>query len=241
MTPPPTNIDGSDITGATIDGQEVQEITVDGQTVFTVAQPVQIPSSAEEQWIATAYNGDWIGQINGFDLTGGSATQTTGPDGNTVVRYNGTSGQGHANTSLNVGYNRAVLAMVFRLNVAGDGNVIFGSGGTKEVLLQNESGPTFDLQWNKPNISGGTPDTNLHLMIAYAPNFLSDDELEIDGNTVATGAAGNEAFETGFTLGDRSAQDVPISADILECLIYRNPSASDISSERSRLQSTYGL
>ena len=35
MTPPPTSIDGTDITGATIDGQEVQEITIDGQTVFS--------------------------------------------------------------------------------------------------------------------------------------------------------------------------------------------------------------
>jgi hypothetical protein len=35
MTPPPTNIDGIEITGATIDGQEVEEITIDGQTVFT--------------------------------------------------------------------------------------------------------------------------------------------------------------------------------------------------------------
>jgi hypothetical protein len=35
MSPPPTSIDGTDITGATIDGQDVEEITVDGQTVFT--------------------------------------------------------------------------------------------------------------------------------------------------------------------------------------------------------------
>jgi hypothetical protein len=35
MSPPPTSIDGTDITGATIDGQDVQEITVDGQTVFS--------------------------------------------------------------------------------------------------------------------------------------------------------------------------------------------------------------
>lgn len=32
---PSTNIDGTEITGATIDGQDVQEITVDGDTVFT--------------------------------------------------------------------------------------------------------------------------------------------------------------------------------------------------------------
>jgi len=35
MSPPPTSIDGTEITGATIDGQEVQEITIDGDTVFT--------------------------------------------------------------------------------------------------------------------------------------------------------------------------------------------------------------
>jgi len=34
MSPPPTNIDGTDITGATIDGQDVQSITIDGQEVF---------------------------------------------------------------------------------------------------------------------------------------------------------------------------------------------------------------
>jgi len=39
MSPPPTSIDGTDITGATIDGQEVQEITIDGQTVFTAVPP----------------------------------------------------------------------------------------------------------------------------------------------------------------------------------------------------------
>jgi hypothetical protein len=35
MSPPPINIDGNDITGATIDDQEVQEITVDGDVVFS--------------------------------------------------------------------------------------------------------------------------------------------------------------------------------------------------------------
>jgi hypothetical protein len=42
MTPPPTSIDGTDITGATIDGQEVQEITIDGQTVFIATTPSEV-------------------------------------------------------------------------------------------------------------------------------------------------------------------------------------------------------
>jgi hypothetical protein len=41
---PPTNIDGTDITGATIDGQLVQEITVDGQTVFSPGPAERPPS-----------------------------------------------------------------------------------------------------------------------------------------------------------------------------------------------------
>jgi len=46
MTPPPTNIDGTDITGATIDGQDVDEITIDGQTVFKSGPPAPAPSLA---------------------------------------------------------------------------------------------------------------------------------------------------------------------------------------------------
>jgi hypothetical protein len=40
MTPPPTSIDGTDITGATIDGQDVQSISIDGQEVFTAGPSV---------------------------------------------------------------------------------------------------------------------------------------------------------------------------------------------------------
>jgi len=62
----PTNIDGTDITGATIDGTDVQEITVDGQTVFTASA---LPDSAIHQWKFDEGSGttatDSIGSING--------------------------------------------------------------------------------------------------------------------------------------------------------------------------------
>jgi hypothetical protein len=48
MSPPPINIDDSEITGATIDGQEVEEITVDGDVVFKSGIP--IPDSAINRW-----------------------------------------------------------------------------------------------------------------------------------------------------------------------------------------------
>jgi len=44
MTPPPINIDGTDITGATIDGTDVSEVTVDGTQVFSVSA---IPDSVD--------------------------------------------------------------------------------------------------------------------------------------------------------------------------------------------------
>jgi len=75
MSPPPTSIDGSDITGSTIDGQEVQEITVDGQTVFT-AGPA--PAPVNRMYAADFSNG-LIRQFdltNKFDLTGATETGT---------------------------------------------------------------------------------------------------------------------------------------------------------------------
>jgi len=88
MTPPPTSIDGTDITGATIDGQQVQEITIDGQTVFTA-----LPDPAIHQWkwdegSGTSFS-DSIGSASGtftFDnyvtgnFTGGTAVATDGVD-----------------------------------------------------------------------------------------------------------------------------------------------------------------
>jgi len=67
MSPPPTSIDGTDITGATIDGQEVQEITIDGQSVFLAEQIVDNfePELYEDQGatLSTYYDGP-VGTFN---------------------------------------------------------------------------------------------------------------------------------------------------------------------------------
>jgi hypothetical protein len=72
MTPPPTSIDGTDITGATIDGQDVQEITVDGDTVFRAVAPVN-------RMYVSDFNNNLVRQFdltNKFDLTGATQTAT---------------------------------------------------------------------------------------------------------------------------------------------------------------------
>jgi hypothetical protein len=71
MTPPPTNIDGTDITGATIDGQDVQEITIDGQVVFTAAP--DITASGVARWT-----------FDNADTQGGTAVDVFGNNDATI-------------------------------------------------------------------------------------------------------------------------------------------------------------
>jgi len=80
---PPTNIDGSDITGATIDGQEVQEITVDGQTVFTASVGGVIDDFEDNNLNEYSnVSGGWS-TVNGLDGIGLgiNGTVSTGPGG----------------------------------------------------------------------------------------------------------------------------------------------------------------
>jgi hypothetical protein len=77
MSPPPININDSDITGATIDGQEVGEITVDGDVVFSA-----VPDSLVAHW--TFDNADTSGST-AIDIVGGNngtlSNVTTGVSG----------------------------------------------------------------------------------------------------------------------------------------------------------------
>jgi hypothetical protein len=71
---PPTNIDGTDISGATIDGQDVKEITVDGQTVFSA-----IPDSAVAHYPTTEGSGGTLFDDvndNHMDIEGATWTST---------------------------------------------------------------------------------------------------------------------------------------------------------------------
>jgi len=87
MTPPPTSIDGTDITAATIDGQDVQEITIDGQTVFTAIPPNVIDNFEESLYddqnktLLDYYNGDVSGyerNTNAPVFEGSYSLKTTG-------------------------------------------------------------------------------------------------------------------------------------------------------------------
>jgi len=89
---PPTNIDGTDITGATMDGTDVTEITVDGDTVFT-AETLPVAYSDLVAWYpfdpsfyggfaaddATAlFNPAQSGDLTAYDGTVNGATFQSG-------------------------------------------------------------------------------------------------------------------------------------------------------------------
>jgi hypothetical protein len=95
MSPPPTSIDGTDITGATIDGTAVQEITVDGQVVFSA---LSLPNSAINRFKMDEGSGatiaDSIGSHPDGDLNGatGFVSDANGQGGFVVDNGGGASG-----------------------------------------------------------------------------------------------------------------------------------------------------
>jgi len=87
MTPPPTSIDGTDITGATIDGQDVQEITVDGQTVFIASRDISMFSSPIIRFDAEAVTAPNNTSPVDFPETLGGTSDAT-PVDNPIFRAN---------------------------------------------------------------------------------------------------------------------------------------------------------
>jgi len=104
MTPPPTSIDGTDITGATIDGQEVQEITVDGQTVFT-AKTLPVAYSNLVAWYP--FDSATYGGSNADDVTailGGSGDDTAFDGTVSAPAYQSSGGSTDINAGDSSGY-----------------------------------------------------------------------------------------------------------------------------------------
>jgi len=81
MTPPPTSIDGTDITGATIDGTEVTEITVDGQTVFTSGFSYFDDFDTISFSEYTLRNNDTIESSSNWDISNSELTHPDSPFG----------------------------------------------------------------------------------------------------------------------------------------------------------------
>jgi hypothetical protein len=198
MTPPPTSIDGTDITGATIDGQEVQEITVDGQTVFTA-----LPKTLEsfESGISD-YQGDT-----------GNVTTTTGQstNGNSSLRFDRSDGVSFvatdtASKSLTAGDNFAV-DMYIPPGWSDQGGIIFFDEdpnsffGSEYNTRLNGNGNTFDIRLN----NGGN--TNV-LASASVSSYSTDQWLTWEVETTVSGNITVKLLnDSGNVLGQTTTND----------------------------------
>jgi hypothetical protein len=104
MSPPPTSIDGTDITGATIDGTDVQEITVDGQTVFTAGPDVPdsvVNRAPLDEGSGTSFT-DVVGDADGTLSQGGSWVSDSAFNGGTAPEFgdSGDYGEWQARSSV---------------------------------------------------------------------------------------------------------------------------------------------
>jgi len=199
MSPPPTNIDGTDITGATIDGQEVQEITVDGQTVFTA----DIVIDKFEDGNINEYGGD----LGSYSVTtsnpiSGSASLL----GNLNIKYiQSTSGLEN--------YPQTGDTFSYKMRIEGNVNIfagmVFGvqSDTTQNyVWLMSSGGTTDELRFRK-NVESGGFGTEL-AQVPMSGSFTNDVfRFEVDWQNDGTIAIEVFNESTATSIGNASVTD----------------------------------
>jgi hypothetical protein len=170
MSPPPTSIDGTDITGATIDGQEVQEITIDGQTVFTATQlPVAYGNLL--QWYP--FDSSEYGGNNADDVTailGGSGDDTAFNGTVNGATYNSTDGV----TDINKGQNSG--AFIFNLGDFIEVNSrAFGNEFTICAFIKPDT-PNNGTMYSARDADGSTPKVILKIREDRQLEFFNQDQ-----------------------------------------------------------------
>jgi hypothetical protein len=217
MTPPPTSIDGTDITGATIDGQEVQEITIDGQTVFTA-----IPDSGKLQahYDATesaSPGSNLVTDIsgNGHDLSGAFTISSGRINGLDAIFLDGSQSLSTSFPSAEPQPNR-VFAVVEPKWGAQNGETIFdvNNGIVYESGAGGITGQVgSDLIGN--NVATTTVPQILEFGMDGANSQLFRDNINIGSGSVGT------ADSNGFTLGGRTGGSSTTELFAGEILFYK--------------------
>jgi len=208
MTPPPTSIDGTDITGATIDGQEVQEITVDGQTVFTAAPPPPDEGDLLHHFAARLESGLSDNETTttitdhqgGDDVTGDAVEfQTNFQNGQPTFFFDGSDILTYTNVSLTQTFTIAFVAQSTADNasqffIAADGkdnNINMDTGEFNNRLSISAGG---DLDAN------GADDLDFNLFVCRFDGGSS--LIRKNGSSIAFGDAGSSGWND-IKLGDR--------------------------------------
>ena len=225
MTPPPTSIDGTDITGATIDGQEVQEITVDGQVVF---EEVTIPNSEADNKLIHRWHlsedsdpfedefSEYPGINNGTSKVSGSfvdGAARSGDGSNDFINFSGSKdldailGDNHAwaftlsttdtNNSSITGVSDQGMWFVINIGANDRTSRSAPSGHLQFTLRENASGNVFTAETDV-----SVNDGNLHRIVV---NKTAENDMEfyIDQSQVSRSITDSQGFidttnENGF-------------------------------------------
>jgi len=249
MSPPPTSIDGTDITGATIDGQEVGEITVDGQTVFEAVPAIPQPDVGHFKADSLQFaNGDsvtaWTDQsTNAVDISvsGGNpifaANDLNGLPG---VDFNGGDFKSDSSFSF---VQPLVSYVVWDYANVNDEEVIYDDLNDFNPQLRARDGPGFRLSAGAGTIASndGIPDGPLAIKAVIDGTNSS---IELNGNVIASGNVGSVGRPSGFTFGDLNdlrGGSFQSFSTMYEFAEYQNPSQQVQADAESALSSKWGV
>jgi hypothetical protein len=236
MTPPPTFIDGQEITGATIDGQEVQEITIDGQTVFG-----GIPDAGMDNvYFATNIDNlaTWPDEVGNVDLNsvGSVSLDSNGINGNQAFDAKPSEGFYETDGTWDTGSNNEfTVACVFQLNDT-DARQRFAIGDNGFRWGVDEG----QYEIRDSNSVDGTTDTNPHVAVGTLINNTYF--MDIDGVTeVQHSNFIVSSFDTRFDIASQGG-----SSELDGLMAYHAFEASGADSSRrdeitSELGQFYGI
>jgi len=244
MSPPPINIDGTDITGATIDGQDVEEITVDGQTVFTAG--ADIPDAAD---LYAAYDFSLNnGSLPVSDQSGNNRNLSNGSFSGVGVAINGLQAGDFdgTNDAINTGSTSALTTpqhvfLVFEQRSPGGSRQTFfndqSGGGDNQILDNSAFSGTYEM-FNGSGIDGGSPDTNPKILSCLFNGTSS--ALRINGTQVASGDTGTLDLN-GISVGNRPGTSQFVDAKIGQVLVYNTDKSFNVSTIESFLGDKWGI
>jgi len=227
MSPPPTNIDGTDITGASIDGQDVQEITLDGQTVFSAGVDLTNLTNA---WSFDEGSGTLAADNFGTDdITLQTGKWITGSQfvGGTAVDFDG-SFFGFVGDSLNVIQQNSDWSIEFWINVGNfSREVVFyherTASDSERISVTVNNGAvglqTVGLNSGRTSpVSISIPSGLFHLVIAWdsqqQKEFIYADTVEGSENDVVNVKFGTVASVDETTFSGIRFSNLGFEADV---------------------------
>jgi len=235
MTPPPTSIDGTDITGATIDGQEVQEITIDGQTVFELEQvPAEGDLKARYDFTQETGSTPVIDRSsNSFDLTGSFSGVSRS--------INGVQAGEFENDSLSVSFSESqpfCIATVSQPDAVDPTTNLYDGGARAESLLRYEPSRVQFFGFGLNLSANGISDTNPDIFLLNSDG--SNLTLRHNGTQVASDSGASGSL-TGFTLGASPTNDEFLDGLVGEVLIYGTDQSGNFANIETFLSNKFGI